>query len=494
MAYSSIQWGNIIQGSSDQSQGRIGISYELLDYTTSLTVNVRVYFWSKYSVTDSSNTFYADWASSATTSKGSVSIKTTSNSGGWSTTNQVLISTYSTSYSKTSSSRTGYFSAKLTGIDNLGSGSMTASISFAVGALPKYTVTFDSNGGTITSGSASQSIVYGGSATPPTVTRTGYTFSGWSGTYTNVTSDRTIKATWKANTYTVTFDPNGGTVTTTSKSVTYNSTYGDFPTPIRENHIFTGWYTAKEGGTRVLGTNIVSITSSQTLYAQWELNGYTITYEWLQGTYAEQVIPVNTTGQVLSSIPIRSGYTFLGWCGTSDGETVDYLPGDNIRIDSDIVLYAVWDMWVYYVSFDANGGELGTIPSTLTAFGDNGVVLPETNLYSIGYKFLCWNTEPDGSGNIYYPGDLFNEAQDGGTAILFAIYINTEVYAYKNGTIECVEFIEDENCTQPYITKDGCIVAKKFVEHDNEIWISFGIIYAKSFIEKEHVLTAGGGR
>lgn len=225
-------------------------------------------------------------------------------------------------------------------------------------------------------------------------------------------------------------------------------------------------------------------TGDATVYAKWTLNAYSILYYNRSYTkFIEQIIPAGTTGTIISDIPKANGYTCIGWSTSFDAHSVEYSAGDSITLTDDIILYPVWRTWTYTLSYDKNGGK-GTLPSEKNISGDNGVIVESGNLTGQGAKFVCWNTEPDGSGNIYYPGDLFNEAQDGGTAILFAIYINTEVYAYKNGTIECVEFIEDENCTQPYITKDGCIVAKKFVEHDNEIWISFGIIYAKSFIER----------
>ena len=53
--------------------------------------------------------------------------------------------------------------------------------------------------------------------------------------------DHTLKAIWKPNTYTVTFDPNGGTVDTSTKTVTYGQSYGTLPTPTRPGYTFLGW-------------------------------------------------------------------------------------------------------------------------------------------------------------------------------------------------------------------------------------------------------------
>lgn len=87
----------------------------------------------------------------------------------------------------------------------------------ATEASPNYTVTFNLAGGTRTGGGALvQSVAPGGNAIPPTCSRTGYTFDRWDGSYTNVTSDRTITAVWTVLTYTVTYSINGGSGTISS--------------------------------------------------------------------------------------------------------------------------------------------------------------------------------------------------------------------------------------------------------------------------------------
>lgn len=69
--------------------------------------------------------------------------------------------------------------------------------------------------------------------------------------------------------YAVTFNANGGSVSTTSKTVTNGSTYGILPTPTRNNYTFDGWYTAQSGGSKITASTSVNLAGNQTLYAHW---------------------------------------------------------------------------------------------------------------------------------------------------------------------------------------------------------------------------------
>ena len=70
---------------------------------------------------------------------------------------------------------------------------------------------------------------------------------------------------------TVTFDPNGGTLNAgeESKLVQPGSPYGSLPTPTRADYRFDGWFTEKDGGTKVEETTIMSSRAAHTLYAHW---------------------------------------------------------------------------------------------------------------------------------------------------------------------------------------------------------------------------------
>ena len=142
-----------------------------------------------------------------------------------------------------------------------------------------YTVTFDSYGGTPVP--PAQEVEYGLTATEPATapTKTGYTFDGW---YLGdekydfsaaVEQNIALTAKWTLNTYTVTFDPNGGNELAEAdktKAVKIGEAYGELPTPTRKGYNFAGWYTEAEEGTVVTADTTVSAMTDHTLYAHWE--------------------------------------------------------------------------------------------------------------------------------------------------------------------------------------------------------------------------------
>lgn len=81
----------------------------------------------------------------------------------------------------------------------------------------------------------------------------------------------TLSVSVAAATFTVSFNANGGTTPTASKTVTYGSTYGTLPTPTRQGYEFLGWFTAASGGSQVTSSTTVSITANQPLYAHWKV-------------------------------------------------------------------------------------------------------------------------------------------------------------------------------------------------------------------------------
>ena len=76
-------------------------------------------------------------------------------------------------------------------------------------------------------------------------------------------------STGPIETCTVTLNPNGGTVSKRSITVTPGRTYSGLPTPTRSGYTFSGWYTASSGGARVTASTTVTNSSNHTLYAHW---------------------------------------------------------------------------------------------------------------------------------------------------------------------------------------------------------------------------------
>ena len=130
----------------------------------------------------------------------------------------------------------------------------------------QYTVTFNANGG---EGGMSVKQDYGTAIVVPTVTRTGYTFMGWTPSVaaTVPAYNVTYRAQWELNKYTVTFTAGSGAYDTWTATINHGTTVGELPTPTRTNATFLGWFTAAEGGTLIDGLTV--ITEAMALYAHW---------------------------------------------------------------------------------------------------------------------------------------------------------------------------------------------------------------------------------
>lgn len=74
------------------------------------------------------------------------------------------------------------------------------------------------------------------------------------------------------NSYTVTFDANGGNLSTESKKVFYHSTYGELPTPTRDGYTFLGWYKENTFVNKVEATTKIETDENHILYANWQAN------------------------------------------------------------------------------------------------------------------------------------------------------------------------------------------------------------------------------
>ena len=225
---------------------------------------------------------------------------------------------------------------------------------YAHWTINQYTVTFNANGGTV--GTTSVVRDYDQAVgTLPTPTRTEYVFGGWwtsasGGTRiyssTKVTSNVTYYAHWTINQYTVTFNANGGTVSTSYVVRDYDQAVGTLPTPTHADYnTFVGWWTAASGGTQISESTIV--TGNVTFYAHWK-NMYTATFDangGTGGTTKKQEYGTSLTAPTVT----RTGYTFTGWSPSVPST----MPAGNTTYT------AQWKINQYTVTFNANGGTGG---------------------------------------------------------------------------------------------------------------------------------------
>lgn len=277
-----------------------------------------------------------------------------------------------------------------------------------------YTVSF-SNDGTIID---TKRVTYGSKyGTLPTPSKTGYEFLGWfitekatssaatkvavssEDTY-DTAGDKILYARWKANTYKVTFDYNGGAGTTESKNVTFDSAYGTLPSAQMTGMLFAGWYTGKDQGEKVDAATIVSTASNHTLYAHYTNNSFVVTFDTGCELSAPPSIMVEN-GKAYGELPVleRTGYKFLGWFTTkvADDTTASKTAvkaTDKYMLFENQTLYARWEANKYTLSFDSNLEVLDYNPASKeVTYGEPYGELP--TLEHSDYTFLGWYKSKD---------------------------------------------------------------------------------------------------
>ena len=209
---------------------------------------------------------------------------------------------------------------------------------------------------------------------PPANVDSDYIFAGW---YTSPACEDgtefdwqtkmpshtiTLYAKWKAPTYTVTFNPNGGTVTESTLTVTKGHTLGDtLPTPIKEGDEFLGWYTDESFTHKFVKES--QIVKNQTLYAKWKSSDI-ITY---------YIVAKDVDGKELWRSEAQS--IEKGKNASVNAQPIDdYYPQElskSVIINNDkqeiVFIYKPLESWTYTIRYvDESGKEIGTAESVTT--------------------------------------------------------------------------------------------------------------------------------
>lgn len=331
----------------------------------------------------------------------------------------------------------------------------------------KYTVHFESNGGTAVSdftGNEIKSVM--------TPFKEDYTFAGW---YLNaefsgeavsfplsLNADITLYAKWNKN-YTVSFNSNGGTEISSVKT----GVLQELPFTEKENYEFAGWFISSSlSGEKIAAP--YTVTQDITLYAKW-LPTYLVTFETNGGS---EIASFRTRTIENVQQPEKPGFTFIEWYLDSSLNTkavfpltitkdttlyADYKQNYTITFETnggsaipqiscyfiekspestrtektlvgwyldsecteekkvtfpfypteDVTLFAKWVSEMYTITYNANGATGGSTPETVQVEkGSSFVISANTgNLTKTGYAFTKWSTSTDGtSGQTYAPG------------------------------------------------------------------------------------------
>ena len=296
--------------------------------------------------------------------------------------------------SRTGYSFDGWFTAKSDGSEFDFSKPIIADVTlYAQWTANKYSVTFDSNGGSAVSAA---SVEYEKTvAQPASPSRAGYAFAGWFTARTGgakydfnrpVTSDMTLYAQWIANKQTVTFDANGGSAVAAA-TVEYGQKAVEPAVPSRTGYTFNGWYTAKSGGEKFDFTK--PVTADMTLYAQWIADKQTVKFDSNGGSTVASATVEYGQKVAQPAAPSRTGYTFAGWYTAKDGGSkYDFTK----PVTADMTLYARWTINKYEVKFDTDGGS--AVKSATVEHGKT-VVKPEDPTRT-NYTFTGWYTAKTG--------------------------------------------------------------------------------------------------
>lgn len=255
---------------------------------------------------------------------------------------------------------------------------------------------------------ASTTLAPGSTATFKATANPGYTFIGWStstsetGIVSNNTTytfkydisytGKTLNALFKPSTYTVSFDVNGGNaISPSSKTVTFNSPYGELPEPTHqdESYVFTGWYDAQSEGTPVTSSTTYTLTNDSTIYAHWEkLQNYTVTFSSANSNIGTITVyedkPYSFKNNTFPT-PSRTGYTFGGWY--KESACINEVKVTDTITNSNHTLYAKWTPITYTITYNGINNATNIPTKTSYTVEDSFDVTAPFREY---YTFLGW--------------------------------------------------------------------------------------------------------
>nr|MCR5783750.1 InlB B-repeat-containing protein [Clostridia bacterium] len=235
-------------------------------------------------------------------------------------------------------------------------------------------------------------------------TRSGYTFTGWTGDNTTIakgsTGNKSYTAGWSKDTYTITYDLNDISTAGNPEQVNPKTGYTvedesfTLVNPTLNGYTFMGWTGANGETPETTVTIEKGITGNKSYKANWQINNYTIGYE-LDGGTVNGNNPTSYTvedGAITLFNPTKNGYDFTGWTGTditgsSNSVTIPAGSTGNRNFT------ATWNIVNYSISYDLDNPSETTTPvhtDPVTGYNVNTETFDLVNPTLEGYTFAGW--------------------------------------------------------------------------------------------------------
>lgn len=301
-----------------------------------------------------------------------------------------------------------------------------------------YTIQFNGNGNTggdlpldFTQGGTSTSVIMGN--IPDNIPiKTGYVFRGWSST---PSYNQNYRIAYWENGYGGDADSNGVSATTTGS----NWTYQDYCT----------------------NTGYTGTSTTLVLYAQWEQNTYTVSYNANGGSGAPSSETTTGSYTISTTQPTRTKYSFLGWSTNSSATSPSYYPGDSLTVPSSMTLYAVWQSAIKIELGKTNTATINFayqqiwfyfIPSISSSYiieSSNSSGDPYVVLYDGSGTQLDYNDDSSDNGNNFKLTYTLNAG--------IKYYIKVHHYSTNNSTSNITFNITANSYTITYNANGGSV-------------------------------------
>ena len=327
-----------------------------------------------------------------------------------------------------------------------------------------FAVTVVLNGGTLTDANnvnhdsfecVEDSLIFEGL----TVQKTGYLFEGWyldealtqlysvDGVDATMPSENLkLYAKWKAHSFNLKFNANGGTVSETSRLVLCDTAVGTLPTPTRTGYTFGGWFTSD--GKQITASSTMATAEDVTVVAKWNIIKYTV--NWNNGTgYSIAVKRTSSpnggasTGSISTGTTVYYGDVLSVTYTASTGYTINSKGGTSFTVTGNLTsshIYATVSVNSYTASWATGTGYSITVKRTNSpkAGASNGNISSGAKIYygdvlSVTYTASTGYTINSKGGTSFTVTGNLTSAQIYATVTLNSYTYNV-IYKSSNGT------------------------------------------------------------